>query len=85
MTRQGPFRDGLSFRSRTCYDRLIYTHTEFEVSISYEDMKRNTKCGKWSGLVVVRVSQGHWKSIAHSIGRIRLPIGLPYNNHVSAA
>ena len=43
----------------TCY--TINLATKFEVSISthYEDMKGDTKCQKWGGLWVVRVTQGH--------------------------
>jgi len=35
--------------ARTCYAQPAY---KFEVAISthYEDIKRDTKCGKWDGL-----------------------------------
>jgi len=37
--------------------------TKFEVSISssYEDIKGDTKCGKWGGLGQLGVTHDHWK------------------------
>jgi len=48
-----PFR-GLAFATANL-------STKFEVSISthYEDIKGDAKCGKWGGLRVVKVTQGH--------------------------
>jgi len=36
------------------------TNLEMYNSTHYEDMKGDTKCRKWGGFGVVRVTKGHW-------------------------
>jgi len=52
--------------------------TKFKLSTSahYKGMERNTKYRKWSGLMSLGVTQGHWKQ-CHSIERIQVPISFP--------
>ena len=44
--------------TRTYYYEPAY---KFEISISahYNDMKRDSECGKWGGLLWLGVTQGH--------------------------